>query len=127
LESPHFRRFLSTRNSKHDEIKKASAAEDHPLHRTSHRHTLASAVVSYTIGQTSVEITTSLMESKARESNQMDRHNNRIGSDIGASAKSFHEIEPTVRQCISQGTVHSRAAEQITWLPPAKWSTGRLW
>src|SRR5688572_11426083 len=54
-----------------------------------YRHALASAVVSYTFGERSVGLVTSLMESKGKNSNKMDSHNNRIGAHIGANSRSF--------------------------------------
>ena len=92
-----------------------------------YRHTLASAVVSYTLDQPAVNLVTRLMESKGKNSNTMDRHNNRIGSQIGTTAKSFKELEPTVRQSVQKGTVNSTNANQITWLPKDKWRKQRLW
>lgn len=92
-----------------------------------YRHALASAVVSYTLGERAVAITTTVMESRGRDSNKMDEHNNRIGARIGANSKSFHELEPSVRQAVLNGTVNSTDPHQVTWLPSAKWRKGRLW
>src|ERR1043165_5662459 len=44
-----------------------------------YRHTLASAVVSHTLGEWAVSLMTNLMESGGKDSNNMDSHNNRIG------------------------------------------------
>ena len=92
-----------------------------------YRHALASAVVSYTLHPRAVELVTRLMESKGKNSNTMDRHNNRIGSQIGATAKSFRDLEPAVHQSVLHGTVHSTNTNQITWLPKDKWRKHRLW
>ena len=92
-----------------------------------YRHTLASAVVSYTLDERAVNLVTRLMESKGKNSNTMDRHNNRIGAQIGATSKSFKDLEPTVLQSVQNGTVNSTNTDQITWLPKEKWRKQRLW
>ena len=92
-----------------------------------YRHTLASAVVSYTLHERAVDLITTLMESKGKDSNKMDRHNNRIGSQIGATSKSFRDLEPAVRQTVQNGTINSTNTNQITWLPKEKWRRARIW
>jgi len=92
-----------------------------------YRHALASAVVSYTLSEGAVDIVTSLMESKNKRSNTMDRHNNLIGARIGSTANTFLEIEPSVRQSVLGGTVDSTNANQISWLPTETWRDARLW
>lgn len=92
-----------------------------------YRHALASAVVSYTLNQGAVDLITHLMESRGKDSNRMDHHNNRVGAQIGADSKSFRELEPSVRQAVSNGSVNSTNANQITWLPEAKWRDGKIW
>ncbi len=92
-----------------------------------YRHALASAVVSYSLGEWGVDLMTRLMESKGKDSNLMDSHNNRIGTQIGTHSKSFKELEPSVRQFVSDGTVNATDANQITWLPEEKWRDGRMW
>ncbi|HEX7861895.1 MAG TPA: hypothetical protein VF773_16285 [Verrucomicrobiae bacterium] len=57
----------------------------------------------------------------------MDRHNNRIGSQIGATSKSFKELEPTVLESVQNGAVNSTNTNQITWLPKERWRKARLW
>jgi hypothetical protein len=92
-----------------------------------YRHTLASAVVSYTLGEWAVDLITKVMESGGKDSNSMDSHNNRIGAHIGASSKSFADLEPSVRKIVLDGAVNSTATNQTTWLPKEKWRTGRAW
>jgi preprotein translocase subunit SecF len=92
-----------------------------------YRHALASATVSYTLGEWAVDSTTWIFESRGRESNRMDIHNNRIGAEIGAKAQSFGDIEPAVRQSVMNGKVSAVDPNQITWLPRAKWKDGKLW
>lgn len=92
-----------------------------------YRHALASAVVSYTLGERPVRLVTRLMESRGKDSNAMDTRNNRIGARIGIDSTSFRNLEPTVRQAVSNGSINSTNTNQITWLPKEKWKSGRLW
>lgn len=92
-----------------------------------YRHALASAVVSYTLDARAVGLITTLFESSGKDSNTMDRHNNHLGARIGASAKSFRELEPLVRQAVLDGTADSTDTNQITWLRNEKWRAGRIW
>ncbi len=92
-----------------------------------YRHALASATVSYTLGEWAVSLTTWIFESTGKESNAMDIHNNRIGAKIGSRAKSFAELEPTVRQAIANGEVAATNTATITWLSPSRWRDGILW
>ena len=92
-----------------------------------YRHALASAVVAYTLDERAVYLITSLMESRDKASNKMDSRNNRIGARVGARSKSFHELEPSVRQYVLDGNANSTNTNQITWLPKEKWRKGRIW
>jgi hypothetical protein len=92
-----------------------------------YRHTLASAVVAFTLSPRAVDWITSAMESNSRRSSAMDRHNNRIGAMVGSEARSFADLEPSVRALVQQGTVGATYPTQITWLPPADWRAGWLW
>ncbi len=92
-----------------------------------YRHTLASAVVSYTVGEWGVNLTTFLMESRGKDSNKMDRHNNQIGAKIGTHAKSFKELEPTVRKRVQAGAAYSKDKNQSTWLEKERWRDGKIW
>jgi hypothetical protein len=51
-----------------------------------YRHTLASAVIGFTLGPRAVQWATWAMENAGKDANRMDRHNNLIGADIGARA-----------------------------------------
>lgn len=92
-----------------------------------YRHTLASAVVSHTLGEWAVEMVTTVFESSGKESNKMDRKNNSIGAAIGRSTGSFGELEPKVRERVSEGSEFSDVAGQITWLPRDRWRDSKLW
>jgi hypothetical protein len=92
-----------------------------------YRHSLASATVSYTLGEWAVDLTSWIFESGGKESNQMDMHNNRIGAKIGSTVRTFSDIEPAVRRAVENGNESATNAEQITWLPSAKWRDGKFW
>ena len=92
-----------------------------------YRHALASSVVSYTLNESAVDLITVLFESKGKTSNRMDGHNNRIGARLGAHADSFRDLEPAVRQLVSNGAVDAVNPDQITWLPENKWRDGWIW
>jgi hypothetical protein len=92
-----------------------------------YRHALASAVVSYTIGEWPVDLMTRLMERNHQASHEMDRHNNRIGARIGSSVQAFGQIEPAVRLAVRDGAVDAKDADQIRWLPKPEWRERKLW
>jgi hypothetical protein len=92
-----------------------------------YRHALASSVVSYTLGNWAVDVTTRVMEARGKDSNNMDIRNNRIGAQIGASSKSFGALESSVRQSVLNGCVNSTDTNQITWLRKEKWGRARIW
>jgi hypothetical protein len=92
-----------------------------------YRHTLASAVVAFTLSPRAVEWATWVMERRAKDANLMDQRNNQIGAAIGLRARSFSEIEPAVQAQVQRGAVNARDAVQVTWLPPERWRRSRLW
>ena len=92
-----------------------------------YRHALASATVSYTLGEWAVDFTTWIFESSDKNSNKMDTHNNRIGATIGSEAESLQAIELKVRQAVEGGKVSAVNLDQITWLAPSKWRDEKLW
>lgn len=92
-----------------------------------YRHTLASALVAYTVGTPAVELVTQIMERSNKRSSVMDRHNNRLGAKIGATAQSLSAIEPAVAASVANGQINSTNANQTTWLPQEDWRQGKLW
>ncbi len=92
-----------------------------------YRHTLASAVVSYTLNASAVEWVTDIMEDDRYLTQRMDRHNNRIGAMIGSEVSFFGEIEAAVAKSVSEGRVMARDPEQSTWLPKAMWKDKKMW
>lgn len=106
---------------------------DSPLHggrhgpRDAYRHTLASAVVAYTLDARAVGLVSRVMERRGKPSNRMDVHNNLIGASIGARAMRFSDIEPEVARHVAMGTVDAASPDQTTWLPELQWQDGSLW
>ena len=92
-----------------------------------YRHTMARAFVGYTLGSQAVELVTKVMESSGKRSSIMDRHNNRLGAQIGESCDSLSKIEPMVAASIAQGQINTTNPHQSTWLPPEDWRQGKLW
>ena len=88
-----------------------------------YRHTLASATVAYTTSPRLVAFVTSVMERDGccSDMRAMDAHNNRIGARIGATARSWDEMQARVRDAIDAGGERATDADQITWLPRERW------
>lgn len=92
-----------------------------------YRHTLASAVVSHTIGGWAVDLVSNVFECSGKESNLMDRKNNAIGAAIGESTDSFGQLEAAVFERVSAGAEYSTEPDQSTWLPKDQWRDARFW
>ena len=88
-----------------------------------YRHSLASAVVAYTLSPRCVDWVTAVMERDGRgnASRAMDAHNNRIGARIGAAAPSWAAMQREVRAAVDHGAIDARSSDQITWRAPAAW------
>ncbi len=86
-----------------------------------YRHTLASAVLAYTISPRAVHWVAVVMEPGNDAGSRMDRHNNAVGAAIGASATSFAALRPAVLARVRAGQVHATDPDQVTWLPPHRW------
>ena len=96
-----------------------------------YRHTLASAVVSYTSSPKIVTLVSLIMERKNLRSNIMDKHNNTIGAQIGAQisnrADSLQVLESDVKMRVLHGAVNTPNSAQITWLPAQYWRESWWW
>lgn len=92
-----------------------------------YRHTLASAVVAYTLDARAVGLVNGVMERRGRRSNAMDIHNNLIGARIGARAMRFSDIEPMVARSVASGSIDAASTDQTTWLPQSDWKEGFAW
>ncbi|MEL1264564.1 hypothetical protein [Pseudoxanthomonas putridarboris] len=92
--------------------------------RDAYRHTLASAIVAYTLAPGVVDMVTTVMEGdgSASAARAMDAQNNRIGARIGATAGSWDELLRRVRVSVAEGAVDAEDPEQSTWLPADTWA-----
>lgn len=88
-----------------------------------YRHSLASATVAYTGSPRWVDWVTAVMERDAsrNEMRAMDAHNNRIGAAIGMHARSWREMQTSVRAAVDAGGIDTQNPDQITWLPRSRW------
>ena len=88
-----------------------------------YRHSLASATVAYTTSPRVVAWVTTVMERDGHRGpmSAMDAHNNRIGAGIGATARSWSEMQARVRDAVRAGRVDADDTHQITWLPRERW------
>lgn len=92
-----------------------------------YRHTLASAVVAYTLSPKAVSLVTLIIEIGDDPDNLMDRHNNAIGALIGIGATSLSQINETVIQHVKNGTENAADSNQITWLAKPFWERSLFW
>lgn len=88
-----------------------------------YRHSLASAIVAYTLSPRCVDWVTAVMErgSSGNPSRAMDAHNNNIGARIGAAAPTWAAMQREVRAAVDHGAIDARSPDQITWRAPAAW------
>ena len=88
-----------------------------------YRHSLASAIVAYTLSPHCVEWVTAVMErgGEGNAARAMDAHNNRLGARIGATAESWNAMQQAVLAAVKNGAIEARSPEQITWLAPSAW------
>ncbi len=92
-----------------------------------YRHSLASAVVSYTASPTCVDIVTFWMEGQNQPANLMDQHNNAIGKQIGITANALTDLPAITSTKILQGKINAKDANQITFMPKNWWQESLLW
>jgi hypothetical protein len=88
-----------------------------------YRHSLASAIVAYTLSPRCVDWVTAVME-RSGEGNfarAMDAHNNRLGARIGATADSWSAMQQAVLAAVNNGAIDARSPDQITWRAPGAW------
>ena len=83
------------------------------------RHTYSTALTARYISPYAVRLVTFICE---RDPNsifdQMDIHNNKVGTMIGLGEGDLYE---TVMQKIKSGKINATQEDTITWLPPEKW------
>jgi hypothetical protein len=86
------------------------------------RHTYSTALTSRYISPLVVEFVTFICErDPANHFDQMDIHNNKIGSRIGLGEGDLYE---TVMKQVNEGQVNAIDNNVITWLPEKKWDNG---
>lgn len=86
------------------------------------RHTYSTALTARYISPKAVELVTYLSERDPHSPfDQMDIHNNRIGTQIGLGDGDLYE---TVWAKIKEGRVNSSDKDVITWLPENQWDHG---
>ena len=88
-----------------------------------YRHSLASAIVAYTLSPRCVDWVTAVMEDDGvgNPSRAMDAHNNRLGARIGATAANWDAMQQAVLAAVEHGAAEARSPDQITWLAPGAW------
>ena len=88
-----------------------------------YRHSLASAIVAYTLSPRCVDWVTDVMErgGNGNAARAMDVHNNLIGARIGAAARSWAGMQEAVREAVRNGDIDASDPDRITWLPPERW------
>lgn len=88
-----------------------------------YRHSLASAIVAYTLSPRCVDWVTAVMErdGSGNAARAMDAHNNRLGAHIGATADSWDAMQQAVRAAVRDGAIDARSPDQITWLAQSAW------
>ena len=88
-----------------------------------YRHSLASAIVAYTLSPRCVDWVTSVMErgGQGNSARAMDAHNNLLGARIGAKATSWNDMQDAVRDAVRNGAVDATEPDRITWLPASRW------
>ncbi len=88
-----------------------------------YRHSLASAIVAYTLSPRCVDWVTAVMErgGQGNASRAMDAHNNRIGARIGAESGSWTSMQQAVLAAVNNGAIDATSPEQITWRAPHAW------
>lgn len=97
-----------------------------------YRHSLASALVAYTVSPRCVAWVTQIMEGGDPHDpfHAMDAHNNRFGARIGAEAGSLAEVHAGIRAAVDAGAqvdfAGARSAlredrPQLVWMPRRYW------
>jgi hypothetical protein len=88
-----------------------------------YRHSLASAIVAYTLSPRCVDWVTVVMDrgGEGSPARAMDAHNNRLGARIGATANSWNAMQQAVLAAVKNGAIDARSPDQITWRAPSAW------
>ncbi len=86
------------------------------------RHTFSTALTARYLSPKVVEFVTFATErDPSSHFDQMDIHNNRIGTNIGLGNAPLYE---TVTQKIKEGQINAKDIDVITWMPENEWDQG---
>lgn len=86
------------------------------------RHTYSTALTARYLSPKVVELVTYLSERDSHSHfDQMDIHNNKIGTKIGLDEGDLYEV---VMKKIKEGQINSKDQNTITWLPEDEWDHG---
>ena len=86
------------------------------------RHTYSTALTARYLSPKVVELVTYLFERDSDSHfDQMDIHNNKIGTKIGLDKGDLYEV---VMKKVQEGQINSKDQNTITWLPEDEWDHG---
>lgn len=86
------------------------------------RHTYSTALTARYLSPKVVELVTRFCETDPTSHfDQMDIHNNRIGTNIGLGSG---ELYFSVMKKIKEGKINSTDPDVITWMPEDEWDNG---
>lgn len=86
------------------------------------RHTYSTALTARYLSPKVVELVTRFCETNPTSHfDQMDIHNNRIGTNIGLGSG---ELYSSVMKKIKEGKINSTDPDVITWMPEDEWDNG---
>ena len=88
------------------------------------RHVLASAFAARYISPRFVDWVTAGSERGRGRHARMDRHNNRVGRDLGAQGGGPGELYRRVKAKVAAGRVNAEDPDVVTWLPESQWTSG---
>lgn len=91
-----------------------------------YRHSLASALVAYTLSPRCVRWVTDVMERGDGASHRMDAHNNQVGVRLAGKATSLVDLLARVRTAVDRGReISSRSladGTRVVWLAEDEWA-----
>ena len=86
------------------------------------RHTYSTALTARYLSPKIVELVTFICERDPESHfDQMDIHNNRIGTNIGLEEGDLHTV---VMKKVKEGKINATDPDTITWMPEDEWDNG---
>lgn len=86
------------------------------------RHTYSTALTARYLSPKIVELVTFICERDPESHfDQMDIHNNRIGTNIGLGEGDLHSV---VMKKVKEGKINATDPDTITWMPEDEWDNG---